>query len=58
MGRKEDRAADSKPCDTLTDVRLCTSQRGETEKRSLNKRPTAKLSVHQLTTKERGQAVA
>ena len=41
----EDRAADSKPCDTLTDVELCTSQRVKTEKRALNERPTAKLSV-------------
>lgn len=42
---QQDRAADSKLSDTLTDVRLCRSHRGTTEKRPLNKRSNAKLSV-------------
>lgn len=35
---EEDRAVDGKLCDTLTDVRLCPSQRGERKKRPLNKK--------------------
>lgn len=33
-GWEEDRAADSKPCDTLTDVRVCTSQKGHNREKA------------------------
>lgn len=41
----ENRAADMKSSDTLTDVRLCTPKRRKKEKRPLNKRPIDKLLV-------------